>query len=779
MREYSIEIPEERKSIYPAKTKLGGTNPNGDQISFTNYYMLVNNQPFFGICGEFHYSRYQFEKWEDEIIKMKMGGINMVATYIFWNHHEEEQGVFDWAGNKDLRTFVELCGKHGLYVILRIGPFAHGEARNGGLPDWLFGRPFDLRSNDEEYLTIVKRLYKEIGSQVQGFMFKDGGPVIGTQLENEYEHAGAPWEITSGTGNEWLPAGKDGDQHILTLKELAMEAGIVTPIYTCTGWGGAAAPPEEVLPLWGGYAFWPWIFYGDAKEHPATPEFIFRDYHNDETKIKGYEPNYHPETLPFACCEMGGGMTNFYKYRFKLPYESVDALAEVKVAGGCNFVGYYVFHGGSNPKGKKTPFLNENATPKISYDYQAPIGEFGQVRDSYKRLKRQHYFYKTVESSFLKTQTVLPYDTSEMDPLDTETLRYAVRGDGNSGFVFINNYQDHAETKDQINFAIQIRQETDSLRIPKENGLSLAKDACCILPYYFEMEDALLKYATTQLITKLEVKGEAYYFFFVPKGMSGEYCFGRAEVEIIEADAAEIISNEQDVIIRVSDQEMSVCTVTLPSMSKFHIVTLTDEQSLNLWKVLIKGTERIFITNSTVLAADDSIRLETYHEDRLELKVFPSLGGLKAAGKEIAAKKSAGIFEEYYMAANRKTLPIDVRNVSSSKAVINFSPEVFENSKELLLNIDYAGDIGYAFIDGELIHDNFCNSDTWQIGLKQYQKELLEKGMYIYVSPLKENSRVKSDSPMAARAEIINKQMVEIKSIFATAVQEIEIEVLS
>lgn len=142
-------------------------------------------------------------------------------------------------------------------------------------------------------------------------------------------------------------------------------------------------------------------------------------------------------------------MTVFYKYRFKLPYESVDAMAEMKVAGGCNFVGYYVFHGGSNPKGKKTPFLNENATPKISYDYQAPIGEFGLIRDSYKRLKRQHYFYKSVEESFCKTKTVLPYDTKDMDPCDIKTLRFAVRAHHDSGFVFINNYQDHVETKDQ------------------------------------------------------------------------------------------------------------------------------------------------------------------------------------------------------------------------------------------------------------------------------------------------------------------------------------------
>jgi hypothetical protein len=108
--------------------------------------------------------------------------------------------------------------------------------------------------------------------------------------------------------------------------------------------------------------------------------------------------------------------------------------------------------------------------------------------------------------------------------------------------------------------------------------------------------------------------------------------------------------------------------------------------------------------------------------------------------------------------------------------MIHFQPEAFNDVKELLLQIDYAGDIGYAFIDGELIHDNFGNNNTWEIGLQQHKQDLLAKGMYIYISPLKEGSFVKSDSPMAARAEVINKQMAEIKSIKVTAIRELEIE---
>ncbi|WP_226669701.1 beta-galactosidase [Metabacillus litoralis] len=776
MKKYTINVKNPQKNIYPAKTKLGGINLSGDRISFTNYYMEKNNQPFQGICGEFHFSRYHHTRWEDELIKMKMGGVNIIATYIFWNHHEEDQGVFLWTENRNVRKFVEICAKHELYVILRIGPFAHGEVRNGGLPDWLFGRPFDLRSNDIEYLEFVKNFYQEIGKQVKGLLFKDNGPIIGTQLENEYEHAGAPWEITAGTSNEWLPAGRDGDSHILTLKKLAIEANIETPLYTCTGWGGAAAPSDEVLPLWGGYAFWPWIFYGDVKEHPATPEFIYRDFHHNEKENYGFTPTYRAEDLPYACCEMGAGMTNFYQYRFTLPYESVDAMANVKLAGGCNFIGYYVFHGGSNPIGKY--FLNENATPKISYDYQAPIGEFGQIRESYKRLKRLHYFLTTFEKEFSKSQTILPDMSDHIDPTDIESLRYAVRAHKDAGFLFINNYQDHVEMKDKHDISISIQLNYETINLPNSEALSIAKNTSCVLPFNFKMDGTTLKYSTTQLITKMKHNGESYYFFFTPKGMKAEYCFSREAIQNIERNDGDVIWGEEVVIKLDSVVDTHVSDITLNSGTNIHIVTLSDNQSLNFWRYTLDNQHQIVITDSTVLLNDNKLKLEYSNEqEKIELMLFPPLKKkLLYQGREITKQENDGFFDEYYISTNTNKLEIDSKKVGHSKAKIDFSPDFFNSVKEPLLNIDYIGDIGYAFIDGKLIHDNFSNNDVWQIGLKQYQQELIEKGMYLYVSPLKEGSYVKSDSPMAARTEI-NDNTSEIKSIKATAICEIQLEI--
>ena len=112
--------------LYGLGEDFSGSDGRGGEITFNNYYMETDRKPYFAVSGEFHYSRMAPARWEDELIKLRMGGINIVSTYVLWNHHEEEEGCFDIADRRDLRSFIELCAKHGLYVILRIGPFAHG-----------------------------------------------------------------------------------------------------------------------------------------------------------------------------------------------------------------------------------------------------------------------------------------------------------------------------------------------------------------------------------------------------------------------------------------------------------------------------------------------------------------------------------------------------------------------------------------------------------------------------------------------------------------------------
>src|SRR5215475_14274179 len=100
--------------------KLGTTrNPSGHEISINSRSLLLDGQPWFPVMGEFHYSRVPQNEWRDELLKMKAGGVDIVATYVFWIHHEEIEGQWDWTGRRDLNKFLETCNDVGLKVVVR------------------------------------------------------------------------------------------------------------------------------------------------------------------------------------------------------------------------------------------------------------------------------------------------------------------------------------------------------------------------------------------------------------------------------------------------------------------------------------------------------------------------------------------------------------------------------------------------------------------------------------------------------------------------------------
>jgi beta-galactosidase len=89
------------------------------------------------MAGHIHYPRATEEMWPKLFRLTKEAGLNAVDTYVFWNEHEEERGVYDFSGKRDLRKFMQLAQEAGLYVVLRIGPFVCAEWNYGGFPAWL------------------------------------------------------------------------------------------------------------------------------------------------------------------------------------------------------------------------------------------------------------------------------------------------------------------------------------------------------------------------------------------------------------------------------------------------------------------------------------------------------------------------------------------------------------------------------------------------------------------------------------------------------------------
>lgn len=686
------------KSIYPLGAKFSGNAPDGREISFTNYYMQVAQKPFFGISGEMHFCRVSPDQWEDAILKMKAGGINIISTYVFWIVHEEEEGVFRFDGCRDVRRFLEVCEKHGMMVIMRIGPFDHGEFRNGGLPDWLYGKPYDVRDDNPGFLEATRRFFRALHAQMDGHYFRQGGCIVGTQIENEYQHSSAPWEITTGVSSEWVNGGHSGESYMLALKKIMQEEGIITPFYTTTAWGGAITPVEEALPLWGGYSYQPWIFYNRTGKHPATPEYIYRDNHNNAVpKTYNFEPTYPPEARPYACCEMMGGMMCSYNYRFQMDMRAIDALANTKLGSGCNLLGYYMYKGGTNPTGLRTLYLNESQVSKRSYDYQAALGEFGQVRESYGRLKALHLFCQTFADVLAETKTVLPDHMRDLQPDDLAPLRYCVRVKGDMGFLFVNNFQDHIEMQDR-------KAEQVCLRLPSGDvtfRFDLAAGENAVLPFGVMLGSVRLDWATAMPMAHI---GDTW-FCLAPDGMEPVYCIGGREYAVQPGDV------------------LHVAGLTL--------VTLNRAEANHFY--LLGG--KAYLCDKPLLLDGDTLSAET-DDGLVTLRTWTD-----------------GAWQTCTLGEKRENVQAAFRQVGIGRYVVDVPTDTLRGHKQVLLRVNYVGDIGHAFVNGQMISDNFANGAAWDIRLDCYADALASDTLVIYITPIKAHVTVDVSSAMAGRME--------------------------
>ena len=487
--------------------------PLGDEtFGVTNKYFTKNGRPWIGVMGEFHFSRYNCGEWRRELAKMKAGGVTVVSTYIFWNHHEEDAGFFDFAGNKNLRGFVEACREEGLYAFLRIGPWAHGECRNGGFPDWLYEKTPAQRQNNEPYLAYVRRFYEQIYAQVQGLFIGCGGNIIGVQIENELT---------------------DQPQHLGTLKRMAREIGFDVPLWTVTGWdgdGGAKFPTEEFVPVFGGYCEGPWFQH--REELPPSVHSFFIPTRNDATigadlqvdpvgKATGWRIPY--ELYPFATCELGGGIQVTHHRRPMVKPMDIYSIALVKLGCGNNLPGYYMFHGGTNPVGKfstlqettETGYPNDYSV--LSYDFQAPLSEYGEVRGQYRLLNLLHLFVQDFGELLAPMDAVMAAQPVERE--DISALRYAMRTNGTGGFVFVNHYQRLRTMPDVEDVVL----DTGTVQFPP---VSVRGDVSFFLPFNLELCGETLRWATAQPVCR---EGDTVFFAAV-EGIRPQFCFADGTV---------------------------------------------------------------------------------------------------------------------------------------------------------------------------------------------------------------------------------------------------------
>jgi beta-galactosidase len=756
---YSIDLSTPHLSTRSGHLRMGGKNPSGVEISANSRFLTFNGKPWTPVMGEMHFSRYPRSFWRDELLKIKAGGVQIVATYIFWNHHEEIEGSFDWSGSRDLRAFVSLCGELGLYSYPRLGPWAHGEARLGGFPDWLLQKCSGIvRQDAQPYLGYAKILYGQIAAQLRGLLWKDGGPVVGVQLENELV---------------------DQPGHILTFKHLAREAGLDVPLYTMTGWGPAQVPEDEVIPVFGGYPDAPWDRHHDDWSRPSRKHYFFSTIRDDNAigadlaLRSGAHGLSYLERYPYGTCELGGGVQVTYHRRPWIRPEDVADIPFCKLGGGANMLGYYMYHGGTNPLDASTTLQESQASgypndlPVCSYDFQAPLGEAGQVREQYHQLRLLHLFLQDFGSKLAPLAPELPSIVpASLD--DRETLRWAVRTDGKQAYLFANNYQRIEGLPFHPAVQFELRMKDEVIHLPSQ-PFELKCGTRLLWPVNFDLAGIRLKYASANLVCRLAVDGIPTFVFSTAEGIDPEFAFD--ERELVSFSGSACTFEHQAGVIRIHVlMDGPECLVQIQGRRHLsaRILVLSAHQAARVSKANLWGQDRLFLSRAALIFDEDTLRLRSTQADELAFGVYPAPEHLSSSSGSTLIPTQLGIFKYYQILAATPSIPLKIHllrspglapQIRSGQAQVAQAPSEEdyqfagrwkiefgefdgEVPSQVYLSIRYVGDTARAFLGSRLVADDFWYGKPWEIGLKHLDPSVWKEGLELEILPLRKDAPV-------------------------------------
>ena len=314
---------------------------------------LLDGKPFLIKAAEMHYTRIPAEYWEHRIQMCKALGMNTICIYAFWNIHEQKEGEFDFKGQNDIAAFCRLAQKHGMYIMLRPGPYVCSEWEMGGLPWWLLKKKdIKLRTNDVYFLERTKLFMNEIGKELADLQVSRGGNIIMVQVENEYG------------------AYATDKEYIANIRDIVKGAGFTdVPLFQCD-WSSTFQRNGLDDLVWT-------INFGTG----ANIDAQFK-------KLQEARPN-----APLMCSEFWSGWFDHWGRK----HETRDA--ETMVSGIKDMLdrhisfSLYMTHGGTtfgHWGGANSPAYSAMCS---SYDYDAPISEAGWATPKYYKLREMMMQY--------------------------------------------------------------------------------------------------------------------------------------------------------------------------------------------------------------------------------------------------------------------------------------------------------------------------------------------------------------------------------------------------
>ena len=337
------------------------------EVTYDKYSLIIDGKRVFIKSGAFHYFRTPgVEMARDRFQKLKAGGYNTVDLYFNWNYHSSKQGEYDFSGIKDVSKIMQAAKEAGLFIIARPGPFINAEVNAGGLPFWLLKDKEVTPRNrigteyhySPKYMEYVAEWYDHVIPIINKF-----DNVILFQIENEY--------ATDSMEEDYMRE----------LYKMARDRGITCPIFHNDAYfSGLWADCVDIYAL----DLYPYI---NPNQNWKQDSFCFDTLDNVEDIFRCAK-----EDSPPYIAEMQSGWFDKwdgmgYKHiRDSLGDEHINIMNKTALSQGVTIFNHFLAAGGTN--------WGNLACDEVytSYEFTAPIDEFGVPQSNFFKAKGFNYF---------------------------------------------------------------------------------------------------------------------------------------------------------------------------------------------------------------------------------------------------------------------------------------------------------------------------------------------------------------------------------------------------
>ncbi|MGD0738433.1 MAG: glycoside hydrolase, partial [Terracidiphilus sp.] len=519
------------------------------------------------------------------------------------------------------------------------------------------------------------------------------------------------------------------------------------------------------------------------------------------------------DSLPYLTAEIGGGIEDTYHRRPIIAPDDIAAMVPVMLGSGVNLYGTYMFQGGENPDGQLSTLQESQATgypndlPIKSYDFQGPLGEFGQERASLRKLKVFDYFLNDFGADLAPMSVHAP-GAQPRDSADLSVPRVAVRAHGDSGFIFFNNYVRGAQMPVRRAAQFQIHlpgpaaagKPGATLAIPR-HPIDLPSGAYFIWPFNLRLDGITLRYASAQLFTRLDNAGIQTVYFEALPGIAPEFAFNAATVRTAKPSSGTAVTDSGVLYVNgIEPGPDSSIDLVSSTGAALRLVVLTASEAEDAWKVRIAGSYHLLITAQEFVTDPDSsparIGLRSLGDPHFAFAITPPVTAplqanvplTPAAATDRTAAFTADV-PQWHTALQSTEIDPDAeappvktgppqdwrpRGVAQAPAAgdlpqaakwsIAVPSGALNDLSELFLEVKYEGDLARLSANHRLLDDDFYNGKPWMVGLERFLAPNGSGNFDLSILPLRKDAPVYFELPAPVQFEK-NGQIDKLDSI--------------